>query len=176
MMVEKLKLYIETNQFDKAESYIKKIQIQTNKIKGTYNCSLINVIDSLVNVVNNAATNINSDNLLKNITNDPNHSKNMFAYWYLARIYLLIDDNDSAKTYHSKSKEIFNLLSEQLKSDKEKKIFKNIFYHNKILTNLEKKSIESKTEKEYFLFCPGCGFNNESKFAFCPTCGNNLTQ
>ena len=176
MMVEKLKLYIESNQIDESLSYINKIKIQSNKIKGSYDSSLINVMDNFIAVVKNESNEFDYEDLLNKISSSQNQVKRMLSYWYLARIYLHQGKSGEAQNYHEKSKDLFDMLQNNLSSDSEKEYFRNTYYHNKILADLreEKDGLEEKVS--YFLFCPGCGFKNDNKFAFCPSCGNDLKQ
>ena len=176
MMVEKLKLLVEFNRLEEANSYLKKIQTQSNKVKGSYDFNLINTIDFFIKSRNNKDVSFDLDDLQNKIKSSKDESKNIYIYWYLARIYQSMDKDSLSSEYHNKAKAILNPICDRFEDDKQKEYFRNTFYHKRIFSDLDEAQIDDDASdaQSVFAFCPKCGFNNEKSFQFCPSCGNNL--
>ena len=133
--------------------------------------------------MNSSNSNIEEEFDFDNITADFQTDVQL-SYWYTAKYFSLNDQIDKAKIYQDKAVEIINKSAEKISNKKDREIFINNEYFNKLIHEDLAKQQPATVEKEpsedappsVFAFCPSCGFKNENSFAFCPSCGNDLKQ
>ena len=116
---------------------------------------------------------------MKTIGPDLNYPGNEHVNWYLARSYKILNEDELAKNLQDKAKNTINTLAEKISDEKDRKYYHDIYFHKRIMEELEEGKTETEEKPEtpsVFGFCPGCGFKNENSFVFCPSCGNDLKQ
>jgi len=174
--IEKIKILIELNKFDKASIMVAKVNHLINQIKGSYANDIFTAITYYVGASNASTDKILLDKFLKALNDIKDYS---FAevYWYLARSYHALNHNDLALECHVKSKIILDNRCQIISNPDHQESYRNTFYNKRILSDLQKDKTEAeKDEIKLFVFCPSCGFKNENNFDFCPSCGNDLKQ
>ena len=176
--IEKQIILIAKGEDAKASKLISKIEMIKNKIDNPPNRPIINILKLYLE-----NKNIEEEFDFDNITGDF-QTDIQLSYWYTAKYFSLNDQIDKAKIYQDKAVEIINKSAEKISNKKDREIFINNEYFNKLiqedLAKQQPATIEKKPPEDappsVFAFCPSCGFKNENSFGFCPSCGNDLKQ
>ena len=157
---------------------ISKMEIQLKKIADSANQPLLFSMKLLVDTLNGNSK-VEEINSFQNTLKDNDNPGNEHVNWYLARSYKILNEDELAKNLQDKAKNTINTLAEILSDEKDRKYYHDIYFHKRIMEELEDGKPETEEKPEtpsVFGFCPGCGFKNENSFAFCPSCGNDLKQ
>jgi tetratricopeptide (TPR) repeat protein len=177
-LLNQIRLYIEDGRLEKAEKLISKMEIQLKKIADSANQPLLFSMKLLVDTLNGNSK-VEEINSFQNTLKDNDNPGNEHVNWYLARSYKILNEDELAKNLQDKAKNTINTLAEKISDEKDRKYYHDIYFHKRIMEELEdgKTKTEEKPETpSVFGFCPGCGFKNENSFVFCPSCGNDLKQ
>jgi len=184
-MIEKVKLFIETNKQKKAANLLSKIELQLKKMKNPSLSHLINAIKYLLEIDSVSSAKNEIEKIALTLYKAPEDSisieNQIFSFWYLARACFGGELLELASDYHARSKELIHKLEENISDEDDRYFFNNnLYYYNKIKEDLKEADIkidakiESGEKPVFFKFCPKCGQNNDDQFAFCPGCGNSL--
>ena len=177
-LLNQIRLYIEDGRLEKAEKLISKMEIQLKKIADSANQPLLFSMKLLVDTLNGNSK-VEEINSFQNTLKDNDNPGNEHVNWYLARSYKILNEDELAKNLQDKAKNTINTLAEKISDEKDRKYYHDIYFHKRIMEELEDGKPETEEKPEtpsVFGFCPGCGFKNENSFVFCPSCGNDLKQ
>ena len=106
-------------------------------------------------------------------------------FWYLSQCYSNIGFFDKSDKFKKLALDDLIKCSEYIEDEKVRNDYLTLpLLHKKIrgenteeLIEPIKEVVDTPKEKtNIFMFCPGCGFNNEKQFKFCPQCGTNLSS
>ena len=178
VLLDQIRLYIEDGRLEKAEKLISKMEIQLKKIADSANQPLLFSMKLLVDTLNGNSK-VEEINSFQNTLKDNDNPGNEHVNWYLARSYKILNEDELAINLQDKAKNTINALAENISNKEDRKYYHDIYFHKRIMEELEDGKTETEEKPEtpsVFGFCPGCGFKNENSFAFCPSCGNDLKQ
>jgi hypothetical protein len=177
-LLDQIRLYIEDGRLEKAEKLISKMEIQLKKIADSANQPLLFSMKLLVDTLNGNSK-VEEINSFQNTLKDNDNPGNEHVNWYLARSYKILNEDELAINLQDKAKNTINALAENISNKEDRKYYHDIYFHKRIMEELEDGKPETEEKPEtpsVFGFCPGCGFKNENSFVFCPSCGNDLKQ
>jgi len=176
-LIEKIKIYIEIDENEKALKVVRKVEAQLQKIEFSDFNLVLHSIKCVLDLDNLKKAAV--DEIEKSL-NDLEISEKFISYWYLAQAYFGINEKERAQNCHDIAKSLLTETANK-NSDKEDKgyFLNNIYFHKRIQEDLKDKSKEiddtdDTPKANIFTFCPSCGFNNSKQFVFCPQCGQNL--
>lgn len=177
-LLDQISLNIESGKLDKAGKLISKMEIQLKKINDSSIQPLLLSMKYFVDILNGNYK-IEEINSFHNTVKENNNPTDEYVNWYLARSYKILNEDELAKSLQDKAKNTINTLAEKISDEKDRKYYHDIYFHKRIMEELEDgrtKTEENPETPSLFGFCPACGFKNENSFVFCPSCGNDLKQ
>jgi len=97
VLIEQIKLYIETDQLEKAGKLVSKMETQLKKMADTSHKPIVSAMKFFIDSKNN---NVEPElvNSFRNTMEGSDILGNEFVFWYLARTYQNIERYDTAKS------------------------------------------------------------------------------
>ncbi len=186
--------YFYDEKYDLAEKFIKKaVQITERRTNTTFYGTTAKLVHTMLRTKLGTCTENEIDFLAKEIEKENLSNMSLFnvesspikrEHWYISQCYFNLGLNDKFEKFKKLAYDDMMKSSEYIEDEKVRGDYLSLpLLHRKIkgenLKELNDEIVIAKEKEdvknEVFLFCPGCGFNNEKQFKFCPKCGTPLS-